>query len=256
MDDGKVMKRNSTLWLTILAAIALVVLGILLSQFVRTEAASQPYTADVSLTSAVPPPRTMADLIRHADIVVEGTIGNIVKEDYFSGYDAQGSLIPSQPPNPTNASLAYTDYEITPENTLRGKEAVQSNKPTILRLIGHPQFTSDGRASRQGHFPMSYPGDKHLFFLSKNPDDSYGLFYGPWSRLNVDGATVTISDDQQTPVTFDGQAFQPTEFLAQVNQAVQQMPVEPNAPAQNPAEQRQIPENAPFPREVPTPEQP
>lgn len=250
------MKRNTTSWFIILAAIALVVLGILLRQFVRTEAASQEYTADASLNSAVPPPRTMADLVRHADLVVEGTVYNIVKEGYFTGYDAQGNFIPGQPPNQNNPSMPYTDYEIIVENTWRGKEAMQSGKSIILRLVGPPQFAADGSPSRQGYFPMSYPGDKHLFFLSKNPDESYGLFYGPWSRLNIDGATVTVSDDQRTPANLDGKALRPAEFLTQVQQAVQQTPVEPNAPAQNPAEQRQIPENVPQPHQVPTPEQP
>lgn len=253
---SQLIKRNSTSWMIVLTAILLVAVGVFLSQLIRTKAASQGYTEDKSLASFVPPPRTISDLVGQSDIIIQGSISKIVKEGYFSGYDNGGNLIPSQSPNQTNPSLPYTDYEVNVEKTLRDDGTVQSGKPLILRLIGHPQYAPNGNPSRQGYFPMSYPGDRHMFFLSKNPDNTYGLFYGPWSRLNVEGASVTISNDQRTPAKFGGQVLQPAEFLAQVKQAIQQIPVQPATPAQNPVEQRQLPQNAPLPQEVPTPDHP
>ena len=66
--------------------------------------------------------------------------------------------------------------------------------------------------TQAGEFPLSYTGDRHLFVLTPNPDGSYGFYYGPWSRLIVDGDMLRVSNgakssfqfgERDTPVTLD-----------------------------------------------------
>jgi hypothetical protein len=43
----------------------------------------------------------------------------------------------------------------------------------------------------------------YLFLLGSSPDGkSYGFYYGPWSRLIIDGEILQVSDGQQQPLQF------------------------------------------------------
>lgn len=66
---------------------------------------------------------------------------------------------------------------------------------------------------------MSAPGDHHLFFLSRNPDGTYGIYYGPWSRLIIDRAVVTYSDGARTQPAF-ARNVKPNDFISQVTKTI------------------------------------
>lgn len=70
-------------------------------------------------------------------------------------------------------------------------------------------------------YPMSYTGDRHLFLLTLNPDDiTYGLYYGPSSRLIIDGDVLRVSDGSQRPLVLDGseKAITLESFIQNVEQ--------------------------------------
>jgi hypothetical protein len=180
--------------------------------------------SDQSLADFIPPPQSIEDLVKHADVIVVGTVGPIINQGTFSGYDKAGNVIHNKYPDHPNSDLPITDYAIKVEEVLRDDGTIQAGKPLVLRMIGHPTNIAERDAERQSYYPMSYTGDHHLFFLGRNPDGTYGLHYGPWSRLVINGPIVTVSDGPRTPVQFGARQFKATDFIQSVTRAAQQVP--------------------------------
>ena len=71
-------------------------------------------------------------------------------------------------------------------------------------------------------FPPSVPGDRQRFFLDRNPDQhTYGLWFGPASRLIIDGPIVRQSDGQQTPVRYPHE-MAPAALVRAIQEMVEQ----------------------------------
>lgn len=170
-----------------------------------------------------PVPHSLTDLVRSADLIVIGTVGPIVNEGVFEGYDRDGNLIQPDNFDVNNLSihdtaLPFVDYIIDVQEILKGNGTSALDKPIILRMPGK----RTGEIVVSAEYPMSVSGDHHIFFLSQNPDgQSYGLYYGARSRLVVDERIVTYSDGRRTPVTFDGRTFSPDDFVLEVLEVIQ-----------------------------------
>jgi hypothetical protein len=174
-----------------------------------------------------PMPRNLTDLIDNADVIVIGTVGKIVDEGAFEGYDQDGNFIRSTDFDPDNLSiddtaLPFVDYVIQVEKVIKDDGTIKSNRPVILRMPGN----RTGKIPTDSEYPMSAPGDHHLFFLSRNPDrKSYGLYYGARSRLTINGPVVTYSNGAHTPIIFDdlyGRAIEPNSFIQKVEELVKE----------------------------------
>lgn len=173
-----------------------------------------------STLSLLPPPQSMEQLVKPANVIVVGTVGQIVRQGTFAGYDPAGVTRNERPGDPVSSRLPITDFEIKVERVLLDDGIVQSGKPLILRMIGYPTAAP---ADAQSQFPMSRPGDRNLFVLSRTPDNqAYGLYYGPWSRLIINGPTVTYSDGPRTPVGFTNRRSPPA-FVADLSATVARM---------------------------------
>lgn len=217
------IKSNKRFLLITLAAFASIAVGILLIESLPdwtlvAEQATNPSTTPIDTASFVPPPQSIAELVGKANVIVIGTVGPIVNQGTFAGYDAGGNVIPSK--STSHPDLPITDFQINIEKVLQDDGTIRAGKPLILRMLGHPINRAERDADRSSYFPMSYTGDRHIFFLSKNPDGTYGLYYGPWSRLVIDGQVVAISDGARTPVQFAGRSFKPTEFIGSLTQSI------------------------------------
>src|SRR5690606_34004086 len=89
------------------------------------------------------------------------------------------------------------------EEVIRDDGTIASGEPIILRILG---FATEEykQLSQASEFPLSYTGDRHLFVLTPNPDGkSYGLAYGPWSRLILDGEILRVSNGEQHLFQFE-----------------------------------------------------
>ena len=168
--------------------------------------------------SIIPPPTSLKELVSTADIVVLGTVGPIIEEAAFAGYGANGELIDvaksnAELPGLPSRAIQRVDYSINIEQVLKGNEAVASaGGNIILRMPGK----STGKVFVDDDYPMSAVNDRHLFFLRQNPDrKTYGLFYGPWGRLIVDGISIAYSDGKRTPPEF-ARNVPPSTFIKQV----------------------------------------
>src|SRR5690606_11277874 len=96
-----------------------------------------------------------------------------------------------------------TEFLLEPHAVLRDDESIARGEPIILRVIG--RVTEElVQMSPGGEYPYSFTGDHFLFLLTPFPeDDVYGLAYGPWSRLIVDGNGLRVSNGAQSPLRFD-----------------------------------------------------
>lgn len=168
-----------------------------------TGASSYPRAHESGTTVA--PPKTTDELLSKAQLIVVGEVGPVVQRRTFSGYGPNGEFLDGLntvgQPVP---QVPFTDFEVKVERVLRDDGSIASGKPIVLRMAG--DATPEMKAITQNtHYPFSYTGDRHLFLLTLNPDKTtYGFYYGPWSRLLVDGSTLRVSDDTQQLLKLDG----------------------------------------------------
>ena len=188
---------------------------------VSAVAVARPQTpASPHLLTLRPAPTTLDELVAQSQTIVIGTVGPLVQAGSLAGYDDQGKLITAAEKGlPPEAEVAYFDYSVQVEQVLKDDGTVQVGQPVILRL-----FSKDQPGTHTGdlEFPPSAPGDRHLFFLDQNPDQAtYGLWFGPASRLRIDGPIVRQSDGKQTPVHYHGEQS-PADFMRTIREIVQQ----------------------------------
>ncbi|MCL6511326.1 MAG: hypothetical protein K6U78_11610 [Anaerolineae bacterium] len=144
-------------------------------------------------------------MLSKTQLIVIGEVGPVVQRRTFSGYgpngelwdgfDAVGRPVPQVP---------FTDFEVKVERVLRDDGSIANAKPIILRMAG--DATPEMKAITQNtNYPFTYTGDRYLFLLTLNPDKTtYGFYYGPWSRLLIDGGTLRVSDGTQQLLKLDG----------------------------------------------------
>jgi hypothetical protein len=166
-----------------------------------------------------PRPKSLEELVGNSSIVVIGTVGSFIGENWFAGYDEQGRLIKAKDKNlPPEAEIPFYDYNLQVEEILKSDIPIETGQSVTLRMFVNGTKQDD----RPGvEFPPSIPGDRYLFFLYRNPDNAtYGLRYATASRLVIDGPIVTYSDGDRTPVNFNGRKT-PPEFIQEVKRLIQ-----------------------------------
>lgn len=173
---------------------------------------------DLSFWGGVPP-QSLNDLVNKADLIVVGTVGTVVEEGTFRGYE-NGRMLRMKPTgDPNDHVVKYVDFEIQVEQVLLDDGTIASGKPVILRSSGIRQGAIDPDAM----YPMPASGDRHLFFLTSTPDHTaYGHYYFSYSRLMINGPTVTLSDGPRTELKLnDVPSVAPGEFIRTVRELAQ-----------------------------------
>ena len=169
------------------------------------------------------PAPSLDALIDRAPLIFIGTVGPIEQHLEVSGYYGEEGQLES-PTDAEGASLPGYDYPATDfilqvEEVIRDDGTIARGEPIVLRVLGH--ITEElKQASQGGEYPVSYTGDRHLFVLTPTPDGrSYGFYYGPWSRLIVDGDILRVSNGAQQLLQFGdrGQSVTLEEFIQAVN---------------------------------------
>ncbi|MDI9547365.1 MAG: hypothetical protein QM346_07150, partial [Chloroflexota bacterium] len=135
-----------------------------------------------------------------------GTVGPIEQHLEVSGYYGEEGQLES-PTDAEGASLPGYDYPATDfilqvEEVIRDDGTIARGEPIVLRWLGHATERLK-QASQEGEYPVSYTGDRYLFLLFPYPDgETYGFYYGPWSRLIIDGEMLRVSNGKQQPLQF------------------------------------------------------
>lgn len=182
--------------LLLIAIICGVVTGV---TFVEKDSKGVPLDEDGLLLAL--PPDSLETLVGNSNIIAVGTVESYIGQNWFAGYDDSGKLIKAKDSNlPPEAEVPFYDYTLRLDKVIASDSGIQDSQTVTLRM-----FVSGlgQNSSQSAEYPPSMPGDKYLFFLKRNPDHAtYGLKYGPASRLTIDGPITTFSDGKRTPVTF------------------------------------------------------
>lgn len=154
-----------------------------------------------SSASMLPYPNGVEQLVAGADVIVLGTISSVLGEKQLGPY-VDGKQLPAE-----EGGMPFTDYEVQIETVLAGNDAVADGDTIVLRMFGH--LSSQGGAITSVVFQLPNPGDRLLFALGRNPDETYGT--GPQGLLDVSGETVAFAD---------GVPFEPGTSLDQLMQDI------------------------------------
>ena len=170
-------------------------------------------------TKSVPLPETMDDLIGDADIIAVGRVGEIDREVAEGGFN--GAV--DKEGNPVSETLVpHTYFELELEQVIRDDGTIASGETVLLRMEGGaqegPVEISPGRfIDFERNYPMPTTGQRRLFVLTRNPNDSYASG-GASGLLEIDGDNVKFATYDHKPVPFAiGKA--PDEFLAEVQES-------------------------------------
>lgn len=185
----------------------------------RSERTNVAGTASTDSAAAiVPAPKTIEKLVSKADLVIVGTVGDLIQEGSFMGYDDKGNLLKAKDKNlPPEAEGAFFDFEIKVEDVILDDGTIKAGKPVILRTyFKRPTAEIDPTLE----YPGVYPGDHYLFLLTRNPDkQTHTLYYASASRLLIDGPEVMMSDGARTAPPF-AKKVKPNDFIKQLKEAI------------------------------------
>lgn len=176
------------------------------------------HTRHESSGELVPPAGSVEALVAEADVILVGTIDSLTDDGFYAGYvggtlvPAYTSTPPSMPGTPTPVpvvSIPYMDFEIDEELVLKEDPVSAAH---VVRMIGRSPISSDLFCDGEmWPYPPGNIGDRFAFFLSQNPDGSYGLLHGPYDRIDLEDE-ITYTDCPESAVPFaDGMDEQ--EFI-------------------------------------------
>jgi len=181
-------------------------------------------TANTPLRSGfvdVAPPRSFDALLEKASLIFVGKVGPVEQYlDRVTYEDGQEVILDTDATPVPGLVEQYpvTDFRLQVDEVLRDDGTIAASEPVFLRVLGH--ITEEMKQSSQdGVYPVTYTGDRYLFLLSPYPDGkTHGFYYGPWSRLIIDGDILRISNGDRDPLVFDESAGPVT--LEEFRQAV------------------------------------
>ena len=165
------------------------------------------------------PAPSLTELLDRAPLIFIGTIGPVKQYSEVPGFNENGVLVAPGGVDDSGNPLPgapITDFYLEIEEVIRDDGAIASGQPIILRMLGHATEELK-QSSQEGEYPVSYTGDRYLFLLSPYPDgETYGFYYGPWSRLIVDGDMLRVSNGRQQSLQFGEGAPVTLEELAEM----------------------------------------
>lgn len=194
-------------------SLTVIVLGALAGMVFQPDPQSSKLRTNGSFAALrLPEPTNIATLVASADIIVEAEIGSFGSPTEFAGYNSQGTMIPVSTPSPgpfastpgPGFGLVTTNLVVdNVSNTIRDCDGVVATpNAVIVRMPGVvPSGTAAVATDVASDYPMGAENSSFLFFLSRNPDSTYGLRHGPCSRLLL-ATEAACSDGSGTQLSF------------------------------------------------------
>jgi len=143
-------------------------------------------------------PENMNQLVKSSDLIIIGTIGEIVNKQKFWGYGETAEFIAKMdPPPPDSLALPLVDYSINVREVIMDDKDYpisKSKKEVILRVFEDEYYLSSESAKLDKEGTM-------IFFLGRNPD---GKTYGVSSlmhKIRLDNA------DNKASYSFEGKTY-------------------------------------------------
>ncbi len=198
---------------TLLGIVAATLVSTMVTAPVSTSLSNE---TDQNLASLVERPQSTAELVNTADLIIVGTLGSVIRET------SEGPLNQTSRPNdnrnvPTPRELPFTYFSLRVVDVVLDDGTIAANQPIIFRFNG-----SAARDIAFGNLvPMPHTGERFLFVLSKSGDNqSYGVRWGPWGLLDINGQTVSYTDWKRTPVSFTTNGQTP-DFMRELKATAQ-----------------------------------
>jgi hypothetical protein len=167
-------------------------------------------SSDTNAALLNPLPETIEELVASAELVVVGTVGDITYKGMFYGYD-EGIAIKSEKGKGKHvpAGIPIVDFEIQVEQAILDDGTVSGGQPLILREAGDLAIQS-----HLSHPAMPKTGDRRLFFLSRNPDGTYGK-KSLMHQIDISGPVAVYFTGHSAEAPF-GQDVLPLDFVGRV----------------------------------------
>jgi len=145
--------------------------------------------------SALYQPPNLAELIANADAVFVGEVGDVVSEGR-AYYSATPTPKPGEPVYPTG--VYQTWYQLWVRDIIKNDGSLVEDEAVTAYFLGTSTIPADGVGTGEGEY---------LYFMKSSPwpgtvTEQYGMPYGPFGRLTIDGVPVRFSDVNEQPVPF------------------------------------------------------
>ena len=159
----------------------------------------------------VPLPKSLEELISGAEIIAVGRVGRIVREVAEGGFKV---------PPVKQTLVPHTYFELELEQVIRDDGTIARGETVLLRMSGTAQDgpiqVGEGKFMDFERPRMPKTGERRLFVLGRNPNDSYGS--GRRGLLDIDGDVVRwAATHNLSPVGFAA-GKTPEEFIAEVKE--------------------------------------
>jgi hypothetical protein len=165
--------------------------------------------------SLVPPPKDIGEMVRRADVIIIGKVDSVLSESRLEPYGVAGK---GNVPIEMRPTFPITDYKVSVQTTLKG-DSIYPGSSLTLRELGHQ--SADETVSLSGSLGMSELGDRMLLLLGQNPDGTYGLHFGPFSQIDIDGDVARYAGHISTqPIEFTSR-LAPTQLIMDVRDEVE-----------------------------------
>lgn len=155
-------------------------------------------------------PAELSHLVDYTDIVISGTIKAVGTYVWYEPPPTPGPTPTFDSYRPLGIHLGgyYTFYRVEVDEVIKGRGLVSSTN-IITLASSYPHQINVGAVN-----------DSFLYFLTKYLyDDLYGMGYGAYGRLLIDGEPVRYTDDHEGPVPFATE-LTVAEFLHEVDAEV------------------------------------
>lgn len=195
----------ATLCLAVIAAGVGAVAAMSARQFVDPSetVAGTDVAADYGTGMMIPAPKDLSELVGVSHLVVLARVSGPLNVSRLGPYEPEFLARSETPTDKISPRIEFTDFELIPTRVFKG---VPSLGTITLRMPG----SASDPVSRALSAGRSY-----LFFLTRNPDGTYGHYHGQWGRLDISGPAVRFSDASGAQVPFALNQT-PAQFIAQL----------------------------------------
>jgi hypothetical protein len=121
------------------------------------------------------PPESLEELVETSDLVVVGSVKEILDNSIFYGYqESAEELARLDKQTPIPLGIYKTDFLLKVSQFIKGRYLVENSKKIVLRVtspnkLANIESIKDGMKTKPGKI------QKQVFFLRKNPDDTYSI---------------------------------------------------------------------------------
>lgn len=204
--------KNLKYWLGLLLVTATGLgIGIAYNEMNKVSSTNAETYSDTMIPN--PLPDNIEHLVKSADIIIVGKVGDVVNTEIFYGYGPEAEELSKQDEE-TSAllGLPIVDYEITVEEVILGTNDLEKNSTILFRMPGASE-----PENRDTDFIEE--GQQKLLFLTANPDGTYGIS-SFMHLMSIEGEAIHYYFEGEKRSPFGFEIRNASQFIGLVKQVV------------------------------------